>query len=123
MHNQLAGTDPLLPYLAAASMGMFVAAFDVVAPFGVDSAKATLLLLFACSGHIGFLEPLRPWRWALALGSWLPLVHLGFHAFGLNNRLNLNAIGMPLLLIPVSLAVCLVGVITGACLRRVIQSV
>jgi hypothetical protein len=122
MHTRLAGTVPLLPYIAAATLGIFIAAFDVVAPFGDDSEKATLLFLVVFSGHFGFLEPLRPWRWALAVGLWLPLGHLALHAFGFNDTINPNTYGMILLLIPVSLAACLVGAYTGAFLRRIIQA-
>jgi hypothetical protein len=118
MNTRFAGTAPLLAYAGAVTLGMFIAAFDVVAPFGDDSAKATLLLLLVGSGQFGFLEPLHPWRWALAVGAWLPLGHLALHAFGFNDTINPNTYGTILLLVPVSLAACLVGAYAGAFLCR-----
>jgi hypothetical protein len=114
----LAGFRHLLPYAAASAFGVLIAVVDVAAPFGDDSAKATLLLLVIFSGLLGFLLPLDPWRWALAVGFWLPLGHVVLHTLGLHDTINPNTYGTILLLIPVSLVACSLGAYAGAFVRR-----
>jgi hypothetical protein len=118
MPNPLPRFRHLLPYAAASAFGMLTAGIDVAAPFGDDSAKATLLLLVVFSGLLGFLLPRGPWRWALAMAAWLPLGHLVLHALGLNDTINPNTYATILLLLPVSLVACSVGAYAGAFLRR-----
>ncbi len=39
-----------------------------------DDAGITALALFAVCGAFGYASPRRPWRWALAVGLWVPLL-------------------------------------------------
>ncbi len=92
---------------------------DVVAPFGDDSSKLTILLWLLSSGGLGFVMPRRPWRWALLMGPWLSLTHLIVHASGLPDSIHPDTYAIMLLLAPMSLAACSVGA-SGALARRVV---
>jgi hypothetical protein len=118
MPNPFPRFRELLPYAAAAALGVLTAGIDVSAPFGDDTEKATLLLLAAFSGLLGFLLPRGPWRWALAVAVWLPLGHLVLHVLGLKDTINPNTYATILLLLPVSLVACSVGAYAGAFLRK-----
>jgi len=66
----------------AVVLGLLVAAFDLAAPFGDDTAKVTIVLLAASSGGMGMLQPWRPWRWEIAVGFWMPTSHGLFYLVG-----------------------------------------
>ena len=109
-------------YPFAIALGLAVARFDVAAPFGDDTAKGTLLLWAACCGALGFLQPRRPWRWAVLVGPWVPAAHLAIHGLGLPASLNPDTYATVLLLVPLSLAVCLAAAYAGSLTRRSCQS-
>src|SRR5262245_24729450 len=109
-------------YLFAIALGLAVAWFDVAAPFGDDTAKGTLLLWVACCGALGYLQPRRPWRWAVLVGPWVPAGHFAVHALGLPASLSPDTYATILFLVPLSLAVCLVAAYAGSLARRASQS-
>ncbi len=41
-----------------------------------DDTGITAVALLVISGVLGFLGPSRPWLWALAVGSWIPLLSI-----------------------------------------------
>jgi hypothetical protein len=104
----------------ASGLGILIAVIDLVAPFGDDSSKLTILLWLLASGSLGFAIPRRPWRWAMLVGPWLTLIHLLAHALGLPDSIHPNTNLAILLLLPVSLAVCSVGAYGGALARRLV---
>jgi hypothetical protein len=117
----MAGRDP--PWLAVAAyplavgLGLLAAWFDVAAPFGDDTEKGTLLLWLVSCGALGLLQPRRPWRWALLVGPWVPAAHFALHALGRPDSLNPGGYTTILVLVPVALAVCLLGAYGGSLLR------
>ena len=105
----------VLFYVLAVSLGIGIGMADAVAPFGDDMAKVTLLLLVLSGGLLGLIQPRSPWRWALAMGPWLAVVHLVVQFFG-REKANLSSLGT-LILIPVALVACTVGAYLGAVVR------
>jgi hypothetical protein len=105
-------------YSLSIILGLFVAWFDVRAPFGDDTSKGTVLLWLVFGGSLGFLWPRQSWRWAASLGPWVPAIHLLRHVWGLPDSINPNNYATILLLVPVSLAVCLIGSFGGSLLRN-----
>jgi hypothetical protein len=105
-------------WLVAPLIGLLIAAQDYAAPFGDDSAKVTILLWLGFSGLLGFLDPTRPWLLALLIGPWLPLMYLVLQAAKLFTWPPPNVGATGFILIPVSLAVCLVGSYAGAWIRK-----
>ncbi len=57
--------------LLASLAGLLLAAVDALPTWDDTGVIAGMLLLVAAS--FGLLAPCRPWRWALALGAWIPL--------------------------------------------------
>jgi hypothetical protein len=102
----------------AVALGLLVAWFDVAAPFGDDTEKGTIFLWLGSCGGLGVLQPRRPWRWALLVGPWVAVAHLVRHALGLPDSVHPNTYTTILLLVPVSLAVCLLGAYGGSLLAR-----
>jgi hypothetical protein len=99
-------------------LGVLVAWFDVVAPFGDDTEKGTLLLWLTASGVLGLLAPGRPWRWALLIGPWVPAAHLILHALGRPHSMNPNTYTVAMILVPISLVVCLLAAYGGSLIRH-----
>ena len=108
----------LVGHFVAIVLGLVVASIDLAAPFGDDSSKLTLLLLILFSGIGAFLQPKKPWRWGILVGIWLPLVSLAAHALGLSTHIHPNTDSAILLLVPFSLAVCLIAGCYGSVARR-----
>ncbi len=104
----------------AVFFGLLVAAFDIVAPFGDDTEKATILLLAASGGLLGFLQPHWPWRWGITAGVWMPLSHGVFYLFGRGHAINPNTFPAYLLLLAVSVAICIGGGYAGSLLGKAI---
>jgi hypothetical protein len=100
-------------YALAVVLGLLVAWFDVVAPFGDDTEKGTILLWLVCSAVLGLLQPRQPWRWALLVGLGVPAVHFVLHTLG-RPSLNPNTYTTILILLPISLVVCFCGAYGGA---------
>lgn len=55
--------------VTAAAMGIFIAYVNA-GPVWSDTAS---FAIFIAAGLCGFVAPQQPWRWALALGIWLPM--------------------------------------------------
>ncbi|HWE40320.1 MAG TPA: hypothetical protein VG406_27460 [Isosphaeraceae bacterium] len=91
--------------VVAAGLGLLVTAIDIAAPFGDDSSKSTIVLLFAAGALLGLARPRHPWRWSLLVGIWLPASSA------------LRGGSKPLLLLLVSLAVSTLGAFAGALAR------
>ena len=105
-------------YVAAIVLGLATAILDSVAPLGDDSSKLTLLLLIVFSGLFGLVHPKKLWLCGILVGIWLPLVHLVGHICNLPTHIHPNTYAAILLLVPVSLAVCLIAAFCGAIVRR-----
>jgi len=104
----------------AVLLGLLIAAFDLVTPFGDDTPKATLVLLASSGGLLGLLQPRRPWRWGIVAGLWMPLAHGFFFLAGGGHAINPNTWPAYLLLLAVSIAICTGGSYAGATARRAI---
>ena len=107
-------------YIFAVLLGLLIAYQDVVSPFGDDNAKVTLLLLILASALLGVVQPRRPWRWALAIGIWLPLVHFVRHILGAPapDFGGMNAYLSICILAVISLTACFLGSFCGSWLRK-----
>jgi hypothetical protein len=108
-------------YPLALALGLLVAWFAVAAPFGDDTSKVTVLLWLVSAGILGLLQPHQPWRWALAIGPWVSVIHGIRHALDLPATINPNTYTTILILVPVSLVVCLLGAYGGSWLRWAVQ--
>jgi hypothetical protein len=106
--------------LVAAVLGLVIAAIDLAAPFGDDSGQFTVFLWLVASGLLGFAMPAQPWRWAAIMGPVLPLTYLVMKATGHLPRDDRNGYGTYMILIPISLAVCLLGTYAGVAARRLV---
>ena len=102
----------------AVLLGLGIAWIDVAAPWGDDTAKCILVLWLAAGGVLGFCGPVKPWRWACALGPWLPLVHGIRYSLGLPGSIQPNTPATILILVPIALGACVAGTYAGASLRR-----
>jgi hypothetical protein len=60
--------------LAGALMGGLIAFVDSRPTW--DDTGVTVLALLVTAGLLGLISPGRPWKWALAVGMWLPLVEM-----------------------------------------------
>src|SRR4051812_29132109 len=58
--------------LIALMLGALIALVDASA--GWDDAGVTAAALLAASGLLGVIHPARAWIWALAVGSWIPVL-------------------------------------------------
>jgi len=105
----------------AAGLGLVIAAIDMAAPFGDDSSQFTVFLWLVSSGLLGFAMPQRPWRWAALIGPMLPLAYLVRRVAGFLPHDDRNGYSTYLILVPVSLAACLLGTYVGAAARRVVM--
>jgi hypothetical protein len=109
----------VLAVAVASGLGIGIAAVDRAAPFGDDSSQFTVLLWLLSSSLLGFAMPRQPWRWAVFVGPWLPLMYLVLQVLRWHAPINPNTYTTSLILIPVSLAVCAVGAYAGAWARRI----
>jgi hypothetical protein len=107
-------------FAVASVAGLLISASDFASPFGDDSARLTIVLWLAASAVLGFARPGRAWRWALSVGPWLPLSHLVAQAFGLRDPIQPNGYTTILILVPVSIAVCVMGAYGGVLARRLV---
>jgi len=114
------GLNSWLAFPLAVFLGLLIAAFDLGAPFGDDTEKATIILLAASGGLLGFLQPNWPWRWGITAGVWMPLSHGVFYLFGWGHAINPNTFPAYLLLLAVSVAICTAGGYPGSLLRKAI---
>jgi hypothetical protein len=108
----------VLAYPFAVGVGLLIAWFDLAAPFGDDTEKGTLLLWLVTCGMLGLFSPARPWRWAVLVAIWVPIIYFARNVLGLPNSLNPNSYSTILILMPVSLAVCLAGAYAGSFIRH-----
>ena len=68
--------------LVALMLGMLI--FMVDSSPGWDDTGVSAAMVLAASGLMGAIHPARAWVWALAVGSWVPLMGFalkpaGFH--------------------------------------------
>jgi uncharacterized membrane protein len=107
-------------YIFAVLLGLLIAYQDVASPFGDDNAKVTPFLLITASCFLSLFQPVHPWRWALAIGIWLPLVHLVRHLLGAPapDFGKINASLSIFILAVISLTACLLGSFCGFWLRK-----
>ena len=68
--------------LTALMLGMLI--FMVDSSPGWDDTGVSAAMVLAASGLMGAIHPARAWVWALAVGSWVPLMGFtldpaGFH--------------------------------------------
>ncbi len=110
---------PGVAYGVGALVGLGIGLLDVSAPWGDDSAKLTILLWLVGAGVLGFLYPAQAWRWAPVVGLGVPAVHFLLHVLRMPDSLNPNTLWTILILVPVSVAVCLMGAYAGVLVRRV----
>jgi hypothetical protein len=62
------------PALVAPALGFVIGIVDT-SP-GWDDTGVSAAVLFACCATLGALRPARPWRWALAVGMWIPALNI-----------------------------------------------
>lgn len=96
-------------FAASVALGLAIAWVDSRPNWDDSGITAGALLL--SSGLLGLIAPRRPWRWALALGVWIPLELLLRRA-----ALASLASGLVIFLFP------LIGAYTGMGLRRLFSS-
>jgi hypothetical protein len=87
-----------------------------------DAPMLTLLLLIAGAGLLSLIRPGRAWQWALLIGIWPALVHLGVHAAGGNDHFRPDTLLARLALLPLSLVAALVGSYSGVVARHILLS-
>jgi hypothetical protein len=113
-----ARTHEGIAYATATIFGGLIAAADWAAPFGDDSSQFTVFLLLVSSAAMGFARPSRAWRWALVIGPATPLLHAALRILRLRDSINPNTLTTALVLLPIVVAVGLVGAYLGAGVRR-----
>ena len=59
-------------FAVAVVLGMLIAYVDARPTW--DDTGVTAAAVFVVCGVLGAMSPSRPWVWALAVGSWIPLV-------------------------------------------------
>jgi hydrogenase/urease accessory protein HupE len=107
-------------FVIASILGLLIAATDVAAPFGDDTAQFIVFLFLATGGVLGFARPRCPWWWGLSVGPWLPLMHLILRASGIYGPFRAKTFGSAFILLLVAVAVCSLGSYGGARVRRVL---
>ena len=90
-------------FAAAVGLGLLLAYVDSRPTWDDTGISAGLLLV--SSGLLGAVEPARPWRWALSVGIWIPVV-------GILTGGNVGSL--------IALAVAFVGAYGGMMVRRAI---
>jgi hypothetical protein len=75
-NRELEASDSL-PYALAAILGISAGILDVK----VGDLLLTAMFVLASTMALGFLRPLRPWRWIAAVASFVPIVQLLAFAF------------------------------------------
>jgi hypothetical protein len=89
---------------AAISVGLVIAYIDSRPKW--DDSGVTALVLVLCSGMLGALEPVRPWRWALAVAVWIP-------AWGIIHEQNFGAL--------LAVVVAIFGAYAGMAIRKLLS--
>jgi hypothetical protein len=108
--------------LVAVGLGLATAFYDRWAGQSDESPAMTLLLLLVSGGACAWLYPVKPWRWGVAVGIWLPAVNITARALGLSDHMHPDTYLARLMLLPVALAATLVGVYAVVWLRRLARS-
>ena len=65
--------------LLALMLGALIALVD--SSPGWDDTGVSAAMVFTASGLLGALHPERAWVWALAVGSWIPVLGLAYDRF------------------------------------------
>jgi hypothetical protein len=73
-----------------------------------DDTGLTAMALLAAGGLCGVLGPNRPWLWALAVGSWIPL-------YGIASTRNYGSL--------LAMAFAFAGAYSGSALRKIFRPV
>lgn len=97
---------PKVRLLLALTVGGLLARLD--ARPGFDDTGVLAGLVFLSAGVFGALAPQKPWRWALAVGLWIPLA-------GIARDGNTGAL--------LALVIAVIGAYLGAAVRRLISPV
>ncbi len=92
---------------------LFIGALVGLMDLRSTELQMTAFLLVAFGFFAGFAQPRRAWRWALALGVWVPI----FGALAAMARLT-NARGVDILVSVAAIAFALVGVYAGVIVKR-----
>ena len=66
--------------LVALMLGMLI--FMVDSSPGWDDTGVSAAMVLAASGLMGVIHPARAWVWALAVGSWVPLMGFALNPAG-----------------------------------------
>jgi hypothetical protein len=92
--------------LVALMLGMLI--FMVDSSPGWDDTGVSAAMVFAASGLMGAIHPARAWVWALAVGSWVPLMGFALNPAGFHPASVL------------ALAIATAGAYAGALIGRVL---
>jgi hypothetical protein len=76
-NSQESGTSDVPCYAAAVILGIAAGILDVK----VGDLLLTAMFVLASTMVLGFLRPQHPWRWIVAVASFIPLVQLLAFAF------------------------------------------
>jgi hypothetical protein len=95
--------------LLALYLGLLVGLTDL----RTDDPQLPILLLMTFGLFLGFDQPAGAWRWAIALGVWVPIIGIIAHGLRLSSA-QLNDVLFSI----VALVPAFVGVYTGAFVRR-----
>jgi hypothetical protein len=107
-------------YALASALGIFIFYSDaVITATNDDGSKFTLMFLVASGFIMGCLQPARAWRWALAVGLWMPLLYIAAKAFHFV-PIGSSTYGKLLLFVPIGIIPALIGSYAGALLRTLI---
>jgi hypothetical protein len=112
-------TTPWL-YALASALGIFVFYSDAVITASNDDGPKFTLIFLAASGFImGCLQPVKAWRWAVAVGIWLPVLYIASKAFHLV-PVGSSSYAKLLIFVPIGLIPAAIGSYAGALLRRLV---
>jgi len=92
--------------LVALMLGMLI--FMVDSSPGWDDTDVSAAMVLAASGLMGAIHPARAWVWALAVGSWVPLMGFALNPAGFHPASEL------------ALAIVTAGAYAGALIGRVL---
>ena len=101
--------------------GVLISLRDVAA-IGDDAPMLTVLLLIVCAGIFGLVRPGRAWQWAVLIGVWPVVVHLGAHGLGVNDHFQSNSGAARTALLPISMAATFAGAYSGVFARHILLS-
>jgi hypothetical protein len=95
--------------------GQFMAYYDVRTEDPLVQRGIGVALVLS-GALMGLAQPRSPWRWALALGVWVPLAHLALKVLGLPDAMEPGYRKL-LLVAALTVGAALVGACAGAWLR------